>query len=121
MELATGLKGMPRLDPPFGNGGRDRQVKRRSGGAVAAVAEARDEPQETPTDPDGLLLESKMTQPEIAKTTRVSLSTVNPACTAYDLGGCAALDPKARGGRIRENMTLAEEKALLERLSGQQA
>jgi len=93
---------MPRLEHPFGNGGRDRRVQRRSGGAVAAVAEARDESQETPTDPDRLLLESKMTQPEIAKTTRVSLSTMNRARTAYDLGWCAALDPKARGGRIRE-------------------
>jgi hypothetical protein len=74
---------MPRLEHPFGNGGRDRQVQRRSGGAVAAVAEARDESQETPTDPDSLLLESKMAQPEIARTTRVSLSTVNPS--AYGL------------------------------------
>jgi transposase len=94
-------------------------VQRRSGGAVAAIAEAGGESQETPTDPDGLLLESKMTQAEIAKTARVSLSTVKRARTAYNLGGCAALDPKARGGRIRENMTLAKEKALLERLSGQ--
>jgi hypothetical protein len=36
---------------------------------------------------------------------------------AYDHGGRAALAPKPSGGRIRENMTLAEEKALLDRFA----
>jgi transposase len=61
-----------------------------------------------------LLRESGMTQPEIADATGVSLSTVNRAHMAYDHGGRAALAPKPSGGRIRENMTLAEEKALLD-------
>jgi len=64
-----------------------------------------------------LLRESGMTQPEIAKVTGVSLSTVNRAHMAYDHGGRAALEPKQRGGRIRENMTLAEERALLDRFA----
>lgn len=64
-----------------------------------------------------LLRESGMTQPEIAKATGVSLSTVNRAHMAYDHGGRAALEPKACGGRIRENMTLDEEKALLDRFA----
>jgi transposase len=64
-----------------------------------------------------LLRESGMTQPEIAKATGVSLSTVNRAHMAYDHGGRASLEPKPRGGRIRENMTLAEEKALLDRFA----
>ena len=44
----------------------------------------------------------------------VSLSTVNRAHMAYDHGGRKALEPKPTGGRIRENMPLAEEKALLD-------
>src|ERR1700745_515660 len=64
-----------------------------------------------------LLRESGMTQPEIANATGVSLSTVNRAHMAYDHGGRAALAPKPSGGRIRENMTLAEEKALPDRLA----
>src|SRR5215472_6290003 len=64
-----------------------------------------------------LLRESGMTQPEIADATGVSLSTVNRAHMAYDHGGRAALAPKPSGGRIRENMTLAEEKALLDRFA----
>jgi transposase len=63
------------------------------------------------------LRESGMTQPEIAKATSVSLSTVNRAHMVYDNGGRAALEPKPRGGRIRENMTLAGEKALLDRFA----
>jgi transposase len=46
----------------------------------------------------------------------VSLSTVNRAHTAYDQGGIESLKPKPNGGRQHENMTLAEEKALLTRL-----
>ena len=57
-----------------------------------------------------LLRESGMTQPEIADATGVALSTVNRAHMAYDHGGRAALAPKPSGGRIRENMTLAEGK-----------
>jgi transposase len=64
-----------------------------------------------------LLRENGMTQPEIARTMGVSLSTVNRAHMAYDHGGRAALAPKPSGGRIRENMTLAEEKSLLDRFA----
>jgi transposase len=60
-----------------------------------------------------LLRESGMTQPAIAEAMGVSLSTVNRAHMAFDCGGLAALAPKPSGGRIRENMTLAEEKSLL--------
>jgi transposase len=60
-----------------------------------------------------LLRESGMTQPSIAGAMGVSLSTVNRAHMAYDGGGLAALKSKPSGGRKRENMTLAEEKALL--------
>lgn len=60
-----------------------------------------------------LLRESGMTQPAIAEAMGVSLSTVNRARMGFDCGGLAALAPKPSGGRIRENMTLAEEKSLL--------
>ena len=36
---------------------------------------------------------------------------------AYDGGGIEALKPKPIGGRVRENMTLAEEEALLARFA----
>src|ERR1700692_5070456 len=64
-----------------------------------------------------LLRESGMTQPTIAKARGVSLSTVNRAHMAYDQGGLKALRRKPSGGRKRENMTLAEEKALLTRFA----
>jgi len=60
-----------------------------------------------------LLREDGKTQPQIAELTGVSLSTVNRAHMAYDGGGVNALKPKPSGGRIRENMTLKEEKAFL--------
>ena len=47
----------------------------------------------------------------------VSLSTVNRAHMAYDKGGVKALKPKPNGGRKHENMSLAEEKALLARFA----
>src|SRR5712691_5964417 len=47
----------------------------------------------------------------------VSLSTVNRAHMAYDHDGIKALKPKPNGGRKRENMTVAEEKALLARFA----
>jgi Winged helix-turn helix len=47
----------------------------------------------------------------------VSLSTVNRAHMAYDRDGIKALKPKPNGGRKRENMTVAEEKALLSRFA----
>jgi len=53
-----------------------------------------------------LLRESGLTQPAIAAAMGVSLSTVN-----------RALKPKPNGGRKHENMTLAEEKALLARFA----
>ena len=64
-----------------------------------------------------LLRESGMTQPAIAGAMGVSLSTVNRAHMAYDQGGIKALRPKPCGGRKRENMTIAEEKALLARFA----
>src|SRR5580692_6941850 len=64
-----------------------------------------------------LLRESGMAQPAIAAAMGVSLSTVNRAHMAYDRGGIKALKPKPNGGRKRENMTVAEEKALLSRFA----
>lgn len=64
-----------------------------------------------------LLRESGMTQPAIAEAMGVSLSTVNRAHMAYDHGGLKGLRRKPSGGRKRENMTLAEEKALLTRFA----
>jgi transposase len=64
-----------------------------------------------------LLRESGMTQPAIAEAMGVSLSTVNRAHMAYDARGIKALKPKPIGGRQRENMTLAQEKALLARFA----
>src|SRR5215470_4364688 len=60
-----------------------------------------------------LLREDGKTQPQIAELTGVSLSTINRAHMAYDNGGVNALTPKVSGGRVRENMTLQEEKAFL--------
>src|SRR5881397_4096771 len=64
-----------------------------------------------------LLRESGMAQPAIAAAMGVSLSTVNRAHMAYNHGGIKALKPKPNGGRKRENMSLAEEKALLARFA----
>jgi transposase len=64
-----------------------------------------------------LLREGGMTQPAIAEAMGVSLSTVNRAHMAYDQGGIKALRPKRCGGRWRENMTIAAEKALLARFA----
>src|SRR5882757_1966562 len=64
-----------------------------------------------------LLRESGMTQPVIAAAMGVSLSTVNRAHMSYDGGGIKALKPKPIGGRQRENMTVAEERALLARFA----
>src|SRR5256886_16771654 len=58
-----------------------------------------------------------MTQPAIAAAMGVSLSTVNRAHMAYDHGGIKALKPQPNGGLKRENMSLAEEKALLARFA----
>jgi transposase len=58
-----------------------------------------------------------MTQLAIAQGMGVSLSTVNRAHMAYDHGGIKALNPKPNGGRKRENMSLAEEKAFLARFA----
>src|ERR1700704_1317018 len=64
-----------------------------------------------------LLREDGKTQPQIAELTGVSLSTINRAHMAYDNGGVNALKPKPSGGRIRENMTLQEEKAFLKQFA----
>src|SRR3974377_1003189 len=62
-----------------------------------------------------LLREEGLAQPGIAAAMGVSLSTVNRAHMAYDQGGIKTLKPRPNGGRNHENMTLAEEKALLAR------
>ena len=64
-----------------------------------------------------VLRESGMAQPAIADVMGVSLSTVNRAHMGYDHGGIEALKPKPNGGRKHQNMTLAEEKALLARFA----
>ncbi len=64
-----------------------------------------------------LLREGGMTQPAIAEAMGASLSTVNRAHMAYDRGGLKALKSKPSGGRKRENMSLAEERALLARFA----
>jgi transposase len=64
-----------------------------------------------------LLRESGMSQPAIAEAMGVSLSTVNRAHMAYDRRGIKALEPKPIGGRMRENMTVSQEKALLARFA----
>jgi transposase len=61
-----------------------------------------------------VLRESGMVQPDIADVLGVSLSTVNRAHMAYDRGGLKALKPKPSGGRINQNMTVAQERALLD-------
>src|SRR6201987_2604414 len=58
-----------------------------------------------------------MAQPAVAAAMGVSLSTVNRAHMAYDHGGIKALKPRPNGGRKDENMTVAEEKALLARFA----
>ena len=64
-----------------------------------------------------LLRESGMTQPQIAEAMGVSLSTVNRTHMAYADGGIKALKPKPIGGRQRQNMTVAEEAALLDKFA----
>jgi transposase len=64
-----------------------------------------------------LLREEGLAQPAIAAAMGVSLSTVNRAHMAYDQGGIKALKPKPCGGRVRQNMTIAEEKVLLARFA----
>jgi transposase len=64
-----------------------------------------------------VLRDRGMTQPEIADVTGKSLSTVNRAHIAYAKGGLKALEAKPSGGRINQNMTVKEEKALLDRFA----
>src|ERR1700730_11364935 len=64
-----------------------------------------------------LLRESGMAQPAIAAAMGGSLSTVNRAHMASLHGRIKRLKPKHNGGRKHENMTLAEEKALLARFA----
>jgi transposase len=64
-----------------------------------------------------LLREEGLAQPAIAAAMGVSLSTVNRAHMIYDHAGIKALKPKPCGGRQRQNMTIAEEKALLARFA----
>src|SRR6201998_2063921 len=64
-----------------------------------------------------LLRESGMAQPAIAAAMGVSLRKGNRAHMGFEHGGIAALKPKPNGGRKHENMTVAEEKALLARFA----
>lgn len=64
-----------------------------------------------------VMREEGMTQPAIAKLTGKSLSTVNRAHMAYDQGGRMALKHQNTGGRLNQNMSVAEEKALLARFA----
>jgi hypothetical protein len=64
-----------------------------------------------------LLREDGKTQPRIAELTGVSLSTVNRAHMAYHNGRVNALKLKPSRGRIRENMTLEEERAFLKQFA----
>src|SRR6201987_3877949 len=64
-----------------------------------------------------LLREAGMMQPVMAAGMGVCRSTVNRAHMAYDDGGIKALKPKPCGGRKRENMTMAQEKAFLARFA----
>src|SRR3974377_641206 len=64
-----------------------------------------------------LLRERGIAQPAIEAAVGVWLTAVNRSNMAYDHGGIKALKPKPNGGRKHENMTLAEEKALLARFA----
>ena len=66
---------------------------------------------------DGSAAGSRNDEPAIAEAMGVLLSTVNRAHMAFDRGGLAALEPKRSRERIRENMTLGEERALLARFA----
>ena len=69
-----------------------------------------------------LLREGGMTQPAIAAAVGVSLSTVNRAQTADDdVRHQGRLENEQRTGRKRENMTVAQEKALLTRFANMYA
>jgi hypothetical protein len=52
---------------------------------------------------------------KFSRCARLNSTCARPDCSAYDGGGIKALKPKPIGGRQRENMTVAEEKALLGR------
>jgi transposase len=60
-----------------------------------------------------------MKQEEIASACGVSRSTVSRAHMAWFRKGMASFKFEPRGGRIRENMSLAEEKALLQKFTHQ--
>ena len=60
-----------------------------------------------------LLRESGMTQPAIQQAMDRGLTAVNRAHMSYDGGGLKGFQSKRCGGRERDYMTLAEEKALL--------
>jgi transposase len=70
-----------------------------------------------PAHSDGVAARERHDAAGDAEAMGVSLSTVNRAHMAYDQGGLKALRPKPCGGRKRENMTIAQEKALLARFA----
>jgi transposase len=70
-----------------------------------------------PAHPDGIAARERDDTAGNLRGVGVSLSTVNRAHMDYDHGGIKALKPKPSGGRQRQNMMLAEEKALLARFA----
>ena len=58
-----------------------------------------------------------LTQEEIAKAVGVSRSTVSRTHMAWFAKGMASLKIASNGGRIRENMSLAEEEAFLKKFT----
>jgi transposase len=102
---------MPRLLVRTAPGGSQ------SSGMIPTALHWKGDPQRRQRIQMVLLRESGMTQPAIAGAMGMSLSTVNRVHMAYDGGGLKALKSKPNGGRKRENMTLAEEKALLARFA----
>jgi transposase len=87
------------------------------GAAAENCAAMEDTGRAAPTHADGALARERDDAARDCDCDGVSLSTVNRAHMAYDHGGIKALKPKPNGGRKHENMTLAEEKALLARFA----
>src|SRR6266699_2143660 len=70
-----------------------------------------------PAHPDGAAARGRKDAPSNGRRDGAALSTVNRAHMAYDRGGLKVLKSKPSGGRQRENMSLAEERALLARFA----
>ncbi len=95
----------------------DGQVQQKPGTVVEASFAADEDTGPSSAHPDGSAAGSRNDAAGDRRGDGGSLSTVNRAHMAFDRGGLAALEPKRSGGRIRENMTLGEETALLARFA----